>query len=78
MKKGRNLSLFYCQEFKWLHPFNYFRRKRSDNVLNIKKKIINSAFVMWQEAIMHMRVLCMFLRGWIHIKICQTSNSTSE
>jgi len=32
-KKGRNLSLFSCQEFKRLHPFNYFRKKRYENVL---------------------------------------------
>jgi len=36
-KKGRNLGLFSCQEFR-LHPFNYLKKKRSENVLNIMKK----------------------------------------
>jgi len=36
-KKGRNLGLFSCQEFR-LHQFNYLKKKRSENVLNIMKK----------------------------------------
>jgi len=43
--------------------------------------MIHSPFVMWQRAITHMRVIfrCeIFIRGWIHIRICQTSLTTCE
>jgi len=64
MKKMVETSVcFHGKSSKDIIHSIILEKKRSENVLNIKKKIINSPFVMWQQAITHICVLSMFLRG---------------